>query len=159
VSTGEGLRALLLDDDEFALDFLQALLQESYPDLEIEKRLKPDPSGEFDLYFLDDDFDGLRLAGQLARGIRAQRPEAVILAFSASLDRPTLKELLNAGCNGVCDKKVPSDMPLMLEALGRCITELDEQRRRPPDSLSGRYLVKTFRGLFHEWNLRLDRQS
>ena len=159
MSTGEGLRALLLDDDEYALDFLQAILQERYPDLEVEKRLKPDPTGDFDLYFLDDDFDGLRLAGRLARGIRAQRPEAVILAFSASLDRPTLKELLNSGCNGVCDKKVPTDMPLMLEALSRCIEEVDEERRRPPDSLSGRYLVNTFRDLFHEWNLRLERKA
>lgn len=156
--TGAGLTALLLDDDEYALDFLQAVLAERYPELGIEKRLDPDPAGEFDLYFLDDDFEGVRLAGRLARRIRAQRPQAVILAFSASLDRETLKELLNAGCNGVCDKKVPADMPQMLEALDRCIAALEERRQRPPASFSGRNLVRTFRELFREWNQRLESQ-
>ena len=150
------MKALLLDDDEYALEFLQAILLDRYPELEIELRQTPDPTGEFDLYFLDDDFEGLRLAGRLARRIRAQRPSAVILAFSASLDRATLKELLNAGCNGVCDKKVPSDMPSMLEALDRAMAAIEEQRRLPPENLSGRYLVKVFRELFREWNLRLE---
>ena len=153
------LRALLLDDDEYALDFLQAILLERYPQLAIEKRLSPDPTGDFDLYFLDDDFEGVRLAGRLARRIRAQRPDAVILAFSASLDEPTLKELLNAGCNGVCDKKVPGDMPRMLEALDRCVEEVEEMRSLPPDNLSGRYLLNTFRELFQEWNRRLESQE
>ncbi len=93
ILTGAGLRALLLDDDHFALDFLRAVLTERYPQLEIEVRLRPDPTGEYDLYFIDDDFEGVRVAGKLARRIWAQRPQAVILAFSASLDEPTLIEL------------------------------------------------------------------
>lgn len=153
------LRALLLDDDEYALELLQAILLERYPSLVVEKRLSPDPTGDFDLYFLDDDFEGVRLAGRLARRIRAQRPDAVILAFSASLDLGTLKELLNAGCNGVCDKKVPSDMPRMLEALDRCIEELAELRAAPPDKVSGRFILNTLRELFQEWNRRLESQE
>jgi DNA-binding NarL/FixJ family response regulator len=154
-----GLSALLLDDDEYALDYLQAILLDRYPDLDIDRRLDPDPSGEYELFFLDDDFEGERLAGKLARHIRSQNPSAVILAFSASLDQATLKELLNAGCNGVCDKKVPGDLPLMLEALDRAIAAIDEERRRPPDSLSGKYLIKTLRGLFRAWNRRLEAQE
>jgi DNA-binding NarL/FixJ family response regulator len=154
-----GLRALLLDDDPYALEFLQAVLAERYPGLSIDARNEPDPTGEYDVYLLDDDFEGVRLAGKLARRIRAQRPEALILAFSASLDRATLKELLGAGCNGVCDKRVPADLPEMLAALDRCLEELDERRRSPPPDLSGRYLVKTFRALLREWNTRLDGQE
>jgi DNA-binding NarL/FixJ family response regulator len=153
------LKALLLDDDPYALEFLRAVLGERYPGLEIDARSEPDPTGEYDLYFLDDDFEGVRLAGKLARRIRAQRPDALILAFSASLDADTLKELLGSGCNGVCDKKVPTDLPEMLEALDRCIAELEGSRREPPADLSGRYLVKTFRGLFREWNRRLESQE
>ncbi|HED65933.1 MAG TPA: response regulator [Planctomycetes bacterium] len=156
---GTGLKALLLDDDEYAIEFLQAILLDRYPGLEIERRLEPDPTGEFDLYFLDDDFEGIRLAGRLARRIRAQRPRAVIIAFSASLDRGTLKELLNAGCSGVCDKKVPTDMPRMLESLDRAVETLEEERSRPPDTLSGSYLVRTFKDLFQEWNRRLEAQE
>lgn len=160
VSTGKGFRALLLDDDEYALEFLKALLLERYPDLEIEGRAEPDPTGDYDFYFLDDDFEGVRLAGRLARRIRAQHPDAVVLAFSASLDAPTLKELLNAGCNGVCDKKVPADLPEMLAATDRCMQEIEQARRRPPaDQLSGRDLLRTLRELFREWNRRLEAQE
>ena len=153
---GEGLRALLLDDDEYALEYLKAVLLDAYPKLEIETRLHPDVTGDFEFFFLDDDFEGIRLAGKLARKIRVTHPNAIVLAFSASLDARTLKELLAAGCSGVCDKKVPSDMPTMLAALGRCIDELAEttsQKRR------GRTrLITTIRSLFREWNQRLDTQ-
>jgi DNA-binding NarL/FixJ family response regulator len=153
------VRALLLDDDPYALEFLRAILSERYPGLAIDTRSEPDPTGEYDLYFLDDDFEGVRLAGKLARRIRAQRPDSLILAFSASLDAATLRELLGAGCNGVCDKRVPTDLPEMLSALDRCMDELEERQNRPPADLSGRYLVKTFRELFRQWNRRLESQE
>ena len=155
----DNIKALLLDDDEYALEFLQATLLDRYPGLEIQKRLEPDPTGDFDVYFLDDDFEGLRLAGRLARRIRNEHPDAVILAFSASLDEATLKELLNAGCDGVSDKKVSSDMPKLLEALDRCLLEIAKAKAEPPVQASGRYLIKTFRELFREWNRRLDSQG
>ncbi|MEQ1893295.1 MAG: response regulator [Planctomycetota bacterium] len=153
------MKALLLDDDPYALEFLRAILSERYPGLEIHARSEPDPTGEYDVYLLDDDFEGVRLAGKLARRIRAQRPEALILAFSASLDDRTLKDLLGAGCNGVCDKRVPSDLPEMLAALDRCMTELEREQHRPPSDLNTRYLVNTFRDLFRAWNRRLDSQE
>lgn len=151
---GEGLRALLLDDDEYALDFLEAILRDRYPGLALERRLEPSPEGEFDLYFLDDDFEGVRLAGELARRIRRDRPGAIVLAFSASLDASTLKELLGAGCNGVCDKKVPRDLPEMLATLDRCVEQMEARRDQRPDSM-----LRTFRELFREWNRRLERQE
>jgi DNA-binding NarL/FixJ family response regulator len=153
------MKALLLDDDPYALEFLRTLLSERYPGLAIDVRAEPDPTGEYDLYLLDDDFEGVRLAGKLARRIRAQRPEALILAFSASLDAQTLKDLLGAGCNGVCDKRLPSDLPEMLASLDRCMEELEARRSEPPSDLSGRYLLKTFRELFRAWNQRLDEQE
>ena len=154
-----GLKALLLDDDPYALEFLRAILAERYPRLTIDARSEPDPTGEYDVYLLDDDFEGVRLAGKLARRIRAQRPDALILALSASRDGNTLKELLGAGCNGVCDKRVPADLPEMLAALDRCLAELEELHAEAPSDLSGRYLVKTFRDLFRAWNQRLEEQE
>jgi len=153
------VKALLLDDDPYALEFLRAILAERYPGLAIDARSEPDPTGEYDIYLLDDDFEGIRLAGKLARRIRAQRPDALILAFSASLDAGTLKELLGAGCNGVCDKRVPTDLPEMLAALDRCVEELRIHDTEPPSDLSGRYLVKTFRELLGAWNRRLEDQE
>jgi hypothetical protein len=47
----------------------------------------------------------------------------------------------------------------MLDALDRCIEEIEEKHSEPPSDLSGRYLVKTFRELFRAWNRRLDEQE
>ena len=96
--------------------------------------------------------------GDVQPRLRPLSTEAVILAFSASLDPATLKELLGAGCNGVCDKKVPSDMPEMLAALDRCLGKLEEGRKKE-SATRGNYLVSTFRELFQEWNRRLDSQE
>ena len=149
------MRALLLDDDPYALDLLHAVLSERYPGLAIERRTDPSPQGSHDLFFLDDDFEGVRLAGELAHRIRRDNPAAIILAFSASLDASTLKELLAAGCNGVCDKKkVQRDLPEMLDALDRCLDALQARRTQAPESM-----LRTFRELFREWNLRLERQA
>jgi DNA-binding NarL/FixJ family response regulator len=148
------MRALLLDDDPYALDLLQAILIERYPGLTIERRTEPSSHGSHDIFFLDDDFEGVRLAGELAHRIRRDNPGAIILAFSASLDASTLKELLAAGCNGVCDKKEQRDVPEMLDALDRCLDALQARRTQAPESM-----LRTFRELFREWNLRLERQA
>ena len=153
MSDAHGITALLLDDDEYALEYLKAVLLERFPELEVETRLRPDPTGRFDLYFIDDDFEGVRLAGKLARKVRAQAPDAVVLAFSASLDQPTLKELLNAGCHGVCDKKVPTDLPAMLDAVERSIEAIRQERAEPQRNAA--HLLSTLGGLFREWNRRL----
>jgi DNA-binding NarL/FixJ family response regulator len=153
------VKALLLDDDPHALAFLRAVLAERSPRLEIDTRTQPDPDGEYDVYLLDDDFEGVRLAGHLARRVRARQPGALILAFSATLDAATLRELLAAGCNGVCDKRVPADLPEMLAALDRCLAEIAARRPEAPSDLDGRYLLKTFRALLRAWNARLDAQE
>ena len=149
----KGLSALVLDDDQYALDFLAAILEDRYPGLSIDTKLVPEPVPGYDLYFLDDDFEGVRLAGELARRIRTQSPESLILAFSASLDARTLRELLLAGCNGVCDKKVTSDLPEMLNTLDRCIETLEADRR---GAQAAEGVLSTVRTLFSTWNQRLD---
>ena len=153
MTDASGIKALLLDDDEYALEYLRAILEERFENLDVEVRLRPDPSGSFDLFFIDDDFDGVRLAGKLARKVRAQDANAIVLAFSASLDESTLKELLNAGCDGVCDKKVPGDMPAMLDAVERAIEAIQKVRREP--ARDAVHLFSTLKGLFREWNRRL----
>jgi len=152
-------RALLLDDDPFALELLKTVLSERFPELALTTRQEPDPSGEFEFYFLDDDFEGVRLARQLARRIRTDHPEAIVVAFSAGLGEETLRDLLDAGCAGVCDKQVPEDLPEMLAALRRGLEELNERNRELVDENGRPRLLRTFRALFQEWNRRLDSQD
>ena len=52
------MRALLLDDDPWALELLSAHLEQRFPRLQVEARTAPDPSGAFDVYLIDNDFGG-----------------------------------------------------------------------------------------------------
>ena len=122
-------RALVVDDDPDASAWLAYRLNERFPELEIVCRESPDLSGEFDLYFIDNDFHGKSLAADLAAAIRAINPPALIVAFSARLDNKTLKLLVNAGCDGACEKTESQDVELMMRIVSahlnrrRCETE------------------------------------
>src|SRR6185369_8257118 len=76
-------RALLVDDDPMALEHLELVLSSRFP---------------------DHDFEGELMAGELARQIRARGKPATVVAFSGHLDVETLKRLINAGCDGACEK-------------------------------------------------------
>jgi DNA-binding NarL/FixJ family response regulator len=122
------IEALLLDDDIWSLRLIKGLLQECFPDMKVHARDLPDPQGEFDIYFVDNDFNGRRVLPDLARDIRRERPQALIIAFSATLDAGTLKELINAGCDGACDKSVYGDLARTMEIV-RAYIELAARKR------------------------------
>ena len=151
------ISALLIDDDVWSLRILKGILRECFPDLQIETRLDPDVSGDFDIYFIDNLFDAGLIAARLAREIRASHPNALIIPFSATLDRDTLKALIAAGCDGACDKTVPTDLPMAMEVTQRYIEGL---LAAPAGGGRGlRAVVSSIRGLLREWNARLEREA
>jgi N-acetylglucosaminyldiphosphoundecaprenol N-acetyl-beta-D-mannosaminyltransferase len=148
-------RALLVDDDQHALDQLQLLLSSRFPDLEIVTRTSPDASGAYDFYFLDNDFEGVHLAAQLASGIRAERPNAIIVAFSGVLDVATLKRLINVGCDGVCDKAEPQSWRPILDLIDNRLVDMVERHRVDRHAFGGvRQSAYAIQRLLHEWNER-----
>jgi len=150
------LRALILDDDEWALRLIRYVLEESLPGVEIVERQTPDIAGEFDVYIVDNDFGGARRAAQIVPSIREGRPEALVVAFSATLDRTTLKTLLNAGCNAAFEKGRPND----LEALSRVAREYAESNRTRPEPRRGVIAsARAIRDLIHEWNVRMAQEE
>jgi len=151
----EGLKALIIDDDTDAAEWLSFLLRSRFPHLEIVTRLTPNISGPFDLYFVDNDFHGTCLAGELACAIRAVNPKALIVAVSARLDVSTLKRLVNVGCDGACDKSDPHDLARMQSIVAAYMDRTDEERRHPNgQGFFG--AIRSIRGLLREWNHRLE---
>lgn len=149
------MKALLIDDDPMALDFLEWTLSSAFPRLEITRRETPDVSGEFDLYVLDNEFNGRPLAAELARQVRATAPGALVLAYSAHLDAGTLKALLAQGCSGACDKSDPSDMESALEVIDAYLNTSTRARpTAPAKGLLG--AVRSVTQLLSSWNQRLD---
>ncbi len=148
-------KALLVDDDQHALDQLELLLSSRFPDLRIETRTSPDVSGTFDFYFLDNDFDGQRLAGKMARRIRAERPSATIIAFSGVLDVETLKRLINVGCDGVCDKAEPSSWRPIIELIDARLGGMVARQRTEHMAFGGvRHSAHSIGNLLRDWNDR-----
>jgi hypothetical protein len=148
-------RALLVDDDTFALNHLEMILQDAFPELEIEKRTEANVDGRFDFYFLDNDFGGTAQAGRLAREIRRKRPEASIFAFSGALDVDALKRLINAGCDGVCEKDRPESWQPALDRMHVILDSMAKRHRREKRAFGGvRHAAGSIRGLLREWNER-----
>ncbi len=148
-------RALLVDDDPMALEHLELLLSSRYPDLEITTRTTPDVAGVFDFYFLDNDFEGELMAGELAREIRARGRPATVVAFSGHLDVDTLKRLINAGCDGACEKGVPSSWRPILALVEKRLAEMVTSHQRAAGPFGGvKHAAGSIRDLLQEWNQR-----
>ena len=145
---------LIVDDDQDAAEWLQYLLQTRFPSAKIEIRLNPDASGTYDIFLIDNDFHGTCLAADLARAIRASNPHALIVAFSAYLDRQTLKQLVNLGCDGACDKSDPNDV----ERMSQIISAFVERSKKQPAAQSTGFLgaVRSIGDLLRQWNQRLE---
>ena len=146
-------RALIVDDDPDAIAVLEYLLEQRFPQLEIDTRTTPDPEGAYNLFFIDNDFRGHCLAGPLAAAIRRRNPEALIIAFSARLNVGTLKALLKAGCDGACDKSDQRDIDDMLQIVRRYLCREPEGGGDRDCSWSG--TIRSITELLKEWNARI----
>ena len=147
--------ALLVDDDPFALDHLEVILTTNFPELEVVKRQEPDASGEYDFYFLDNDFGGELIAPRLATGVRKEHPDATIFAFSAALDVGSLKGLINAGCDGACDKSDPASWRPVIEHMRLRLREIEEGHERRTRAFGGvRHAAASIQLLLRDWNER-----
>lgn len=146
------LSVLIVDDDPFCSAMLRTQWLLAMPDSAVVCREDADVTGDFDVYLLDNNFHGSELAVQLTRAARLQSPEALVIAFSSSLDRACLKGLLNAGCDAVAEKTSIEDCELIFE-LGRRFREARDVAARPdrdPSVLGG------VLQLLRQWNRRLE---
>ncbi len=149
--------ALILDDDPWSLRLLSLELETAFPKLKVQQRTEPDASGTYDIYFIDNRFDGKPLAAALVAQVRAERPHALIVVFAATLTRADLKALVNAGCDGVCEKGNADDLATLIELTGRYLSDLALERQPRPSGLVG--AVRSARLLLEQWNQRLEHET
>jgi DNA-binding NarL/FixJ family response regulator len=142
------LRILVIDDDHNALNYVRYVVNQQFPTAHVECRERPDASGRFDVYLVDNDFGGNRIAARLTEEVRLVNPDALIVAFSASLDTGSLKALLNAGCDAVADKSDVEEQRFLLDMIGRY---QDVYQRRPKLST-----IQSIRSLLHQWRAPIE---
>ncbi len=147
------IRTLVVDDDVLAARLVEARLLQQFPEMVIESTTNPTALGSHDVYLIDNDFNGTKLGSSLARTLRADYPESLIIAFSGTLDGDLLKTLINAGCNGACEKSSADDFNTMLEMIEKFTAQSQEEA----GGIFG--VLKSMTGLLREWNQRLDRME
>jgi DNA-binding NarL/FixJ family response regulator len=148
---------LILDDDPVMLNLLALRLNKRFPDLRVETQQEPMAIGTYDIYILDNDFQGRPLAADLAEQIKRQQPDSLVLALSGTLCATTLKRLLNCGCDGAFDKSIPSDVDLLIATISEHVNNPNQSsiKKREPQAR----VVETARaiaGLIQDWNRRLE---
>lgn len=113
------LSVLIVDDDRFASAMLRARWLQSMPEAEVSMRESADVSGAFDVYVIDNQFDGSERGVELARRARGQSPGSLVVAFSSSLDGESVAGLVEAGCDAVAEKSNGEDRELVFELARR----------------------------------------
>jgi DNA-binding response OmpR family regulator len=152
-------RILIVDDDTDASEFLEYRLRKAIPQAHIETRDTPEVSGGFDIYLLDNDFGGEMFAGVLAQSIRRIQRDALVIAFSAHLDATTLKQLINAGCDGACEKHEPEEVDQLMNVIRSFVSSWTNNRRHPSSRKGLVATILSITELLREWNRRLDNQT
>ncbi len=149
---------LLMDDDVWFSRAFQARFQAAFPNVRFEATTEPKVVPGYAVYFVDNDFGGQNLAGELARQIRALDLDALIIAISANLDATTLKTLINLGCNGAFDKSSPNSLQEVFTVVQRYFEAreaLEERKKRRGFAST----ISSIASLLTEWNRRFESQQ
>lgn len=155
--TRRDVKALLLDDDENVLAILRHFLRERIPNIKVEVTCRPNMAAGYDIYLIDNDFDGRRVGFRLAMEAREQAPDALIIAYSSKLDRTLLKQLIYSSCDGAFDKDNPEELAEML----RLIEAFTAQRVWDAPTIDGSRIsmLREMSELLRSWNSRLDEEE
>jgi DNA-binding NarL/FixJ family response regulator len=153
------IKALLVDDDPWFAQAFRLRFEASFSDITLETRAVPDVSGTFDIYMIDNDFDGELLAGKLAAQIRAARADARVFAVSCQLDAATLKTLINQGCHGAFAKGDVAELIHLFSAIRAYQKSRAAAVPGPANAKGLSGVVRSIADLLREWNSMLDRQE
>ena len=149
---------LIVDDDPIIRKIMERHMQLSFPEARVETTADPVPIPGYDIYLLDNDFDGRKLAADLVAGIRTIEPHALIVAMSRTLDLPGMQDLVNLGCNAVYDKGDPGRSAEARMVMANYIAVLQErQRSQKGNSFKG--LLRSINDLLRQWNARLTQRK
>jgi DNA-binding NarL/FixJ family response regulator len=146
------IHVAIIDDDPFVVAHLRHVFKRAIPEVTVEGIADPVAPAGFDVYVVDREFHGDARGREVIRRLRALAPDALILAYSACLDREFLRELLLEGCAGAFDKGSTSEIDAMILTIRKYLANQDLQARVRPGLGTTVHAIST---LLREWNLRL----
>ncbi|MEX0326957.1 MAG: response regulator [Puniceicoccaceae bacterium] len=152
---GNHPRMLILDDDPIVARMMRVHLLNAFPEAEVDICLEAMVPPEYDIYFLDNDFNGRLMGLRLLRNIRQISPHALVVALSNTLDMETMEQLMNGGCNAVYNKRYPERSR---DARDVIRNYLDIVKKLKSGRASGKItdVARSLKQLVSEMNKRLD---
>ena len=148
---------LILDDDPVVTRVIGQHLKVTFPECDVSVSNKPEVIPGFNVYFIDNDFDGKHLAKDLLSQVRQLAPHALVVALSSTLTMDDLQALVNRGCNAVYSKQNPHRSEEAKEVIRQYISVLQE-REEVKDTYGFLDLLHSMKALLSQWNHRLSKQ-
>jgi|GEM_PF-1315244 len=146
---------LIMDDDTVVTSVFKAHLGAHFPWVKIHVSNQPIAEPGYDVYFIDNNFDGKHLAAILIDQIRQLEPQALIVTLSATLDLNALRQLVNLGCNAVYSKQAPIESSDARRVIGNYLGIIDRQLTDSENRNSFSDTVSSLFQLLDAWNRRL----
>ena len=146
--------ALILDDDPDACAFLKWYLGKAFPELRIATSLQDVPTEGFDIYLIDNDFNGQPRAVDLVRRIREHDPYAMVSVFSAAIRPIDLKQLIAVGCDLACEKGSCQDLAALQRTIRSYMQSAFASSLAPNRGVRG--AIDSIRALLDSWNTKLE---
>lgn len=149
-------RIAVIDDDPFVIAHLRQRFAERLPGVEVDGIGTPIAPAGYAVYIVDKDFQGASLGDDVVGRIQDVAPDALVVAYSAFLDRDFLRGLLRRRCAGAFDKGSLQELEDMIGVIGRFLGEEDGESRKAT-GFGG--TLRAISSLLREWNLRLEQDS
>lgn len=150
-------KILVVDDDPVVTRVIGQHLRVTFPDCEVNVSNKPEILPGYNVYFIDNDFDGQHMAKVLLEQARQLAPHSLVVALSSTLTMEDLQILVNLGCNAVYSKQSPHKSEDAKEVVRQYLTILKErQLSHGPNGFLE--LLRSIKGLLSQWNQRLGKQ-
>ena len=142
----------IIDDDPFVVAHLRSALEKRIPEVQVTGVVEPVAPAGFDVYIVDQDFDGDSRGQDVVQRIHLISPGSLVLAYSAHLDREFLRALLREGCEGAFDKGSLQELDAMIDIIE---SHFATGKSGNVDVRGLGNTVRAISGLVREWNLRL----
>ncbi len=146
-------KLVILDDDPHYAGMLGLKIRHEFPELAVSSCTKGDVPAGYDIYILDNDFNGMKMGAKLAESARTLSPKSLVVVMSGTLEISLLKRLVNCHAAGVFDKSEVEDMSRMFTLIQSYIQEPQKVEKPASPSLKG--TLKGISALLSEWNDRL----
>lgn len=149
-------KILIIDDDDFFCRMLSLKLRKVFPFAGISTRNDAKAQKGYDVYIIDNDFDGACEGARLAERLGVEEPNALIVMLSGSLDQKTLMRLVNCQTNAVFDKCEEQDLVRLTALIDQ---HLASQKLNAAQSAPAGSTLANITRFIDGWSRRLDMQE